>query len=462
MDMVQRLITFEADNEARTLSPVLFWGVAALLLFLYFELPNQVWFLSLLGGYLIKIWVPPLLLFLFVFIMKFKAGKPLFEVNLLNASLFFYCLFGLVAMLLNESSLYFAFKYYLIMVAPVWCYFVVYECFRDNRDIARILHILLFCTILVSLYSVYLGWLTVHSPESILREIRTSQGNIVGIGGIAYYAEKGTIEYSRGFSIYEHGKYCAFLSFFIFFSALYYLKSKKKWRYVYLTISVFFLYQIIHSLARVGIVSFLAGYVVLLFCLYHFREVDRRKLLFFSLGSGVVFLAIVAGNVIVVRRFLQLLNVLDIGVLNQYLEAFDIYSFSSVQFADPHIQSSRDSIKAISEHPLLGKGFAFAEHTVREHNRYLFILVSAGLLTLAPYTVFFIVQSAQAIRRANVFFPANERGINYGHFFAACAVMYVLKLLNQAGEIFYYWIVFALSAAWIRNNRLHSRTGGNC
>jgi len=87
--MIHRLITFEADNEARTLPPVLFWSVVSLLLFLYFELPNQVWFLSLLGGYLIKIWVPPLLLFLFVFIMKFKSGKPLFEVNLLNASLFF-------------------------------------------------------------------------------------------------------------------------------------------------------------------------------------------------------------------------------------------------------------------------------------------------------------------------------------------------------------------------------------
>ncbi|OPY86529.1 MAG: hypothetical protein A4E72_01651 [Syntrophus sp. PtaU1.Bin208] len=452
--MIHRLITFEADNEARTLPPVLFWSVVSLLLFLYFELPNQVWFLSLLGGYLIKIWVPPLLLFLFVFIMKFKSGKPLFEVNLLNASLFFYCLFGLLAMLWNESSLYLAVKYYLIMVAPVWCYYAVYECFRDNRDIVRMLHILLLCTILASLYTGYLGWLDVHSPESILREIRTSQGNIVGIGGVAYYAEKGTIEYSRGFSVYEHGKYCAFLSFFIFFNALYYFKSEKRWRYPYLTISVFFLYQIIHSLARVGIVSFLAGYVVLLFSLYRYREADRRKLLFFSLGSGVVFLAIVVSNFIVVRRFLQLLNVLDIGVLNQYLDTYGVYSFSSAQFEDPHIQSSTESIKTSLAQPWLGQGFSFAEYALREHNRYLFILVSAGVLTLVPYAVFFIGQAAQAISRVNFFFPAKTGEINYGYFFAACTIMYLVKMLNQAGETFYYWIVFALSSAWIRNNRL--------
>jgi len=451
--MIHRLITFEANNEARTLSPVLFWSVASLLLFLYFELPNQVWFLSLLGGWLIKIWVPPLLLFLFVFVKKLKTGKRLFEVNFLNVSLFFYCLFGLVAMLRSESSPYLAIKYYLIMVAPVWCYYVIYECFRDNRDIVRMLYVLLLCTILVSLYTIYLGWLDVYSPESILREIRTSQGNIVGIGGIAYYAERGTIEYSRGFSIYEHGKYCAFLSLFIYFSVVYFFNSVKRWKHIYLAVSIFFLYQIVHSLARVGIISFLAGYVVLLFCLYRYREADRRKLLLFSLGSSVVFLAIVASNVIVVRRFLQLLNVLDIGVLNQYLETFDIYNFSSVQFEDPHIRSSRDSLKAILERPWLGNGFSFAEYTLREHNRYLFILVSAGLFTLVPYALFFIAQTTQTIQRANFFFPVRQGDINYGHFFAACAIMYSVKLLNQAGELFYYWIVFGMAAAWIRNNR---------
>lgn len=54
----------------------------------------------------------------------------------------------------------------------------------------------------------------------------------------------------------------------------------------------------------------------------------------------------------------------------------------------------------------------------------------------------------------NFFFPAKTGEINYGYFFAACTIMYLVKMLNQAGETFYYWIVFALSSAWIRNNRL--------
>ena len=60
-------------DSRKRISPyfILINGVAILL---YFDIVNHYWFVKLLGGYLIRIWVPPFLLFLFVLIQMMVKG----------------------------------------------------------------------------------------------------------------------------------------------------------------------------------------------------------------------------------------------------------------------------------------------------------------------------------------------------------------------------------------------------
>src|SRR3990172_4176551 len=136
----------------KRMPPPYFILIAAVTVFLYFEMMTQVWFLQLIGGYLIKVWVLPLLLFCYILTKKMVRLEDPLKVKFTSLMLALYAMFGLTAMLMSEESLYLVIKYYLIMIAPVWFYFVIIEQFKDNRDIELMIKVLIFCSFLLSIY----------------------------------------------------------------------------------------------------------------------------------------------------------------------------------------------------------------------------------------------------------------------------------------------------------------------
>ena len=121
-------------NGKRRIPRIYFITIICVTIFLYFELMNQIWFISLLGGYLIRVWLPPLALFYFILIKKLKRGENLIKINFPNLMLIFYSIFGFISMLMNES-MHNAIKYYLLMIAPVWFFAVLYDFCKTNRDV---------------------------------------------------------------------------------------------------------------------------------------------------------------------------------------------------------------------------------------------------------------------------------------------------------------------------------------
>jgi len=442
-------------NAKQIMSGFHFIFIAGVTVFLYFELMTQLWFVTLLGGYLIKVWVPPLLFFYYILITKMAGQEVSLRVNFTNIMLLVYAIFGIIAMLWNET-LYFAIKYYLIMIAPVWFYFVIIENFKDNRAIELIIKILFFCGFLLSIYMLTLQ----SSSTEITREIVTSAGNIVELSEAAY-AERIAgkwMSFSRGLSSYEIGKYCGMLAPFILFSILFYFQSKKKVKYVYLAIGGFLVYQTINAMSRSAISSLFLGIAVLLYILYRNEKGIRAKIVitsfcFFTISAVYV----IEYKMIVVRRFLQLLNFLEIDLLTSYLQNYGL-AISSIEQADLHITSIGKSLNAFYQSPLLGAGYGFSEHVINEHNRYLFILVSSGLLTLIAYVSFFtgiIILTRRSIRNFSHF---ESQTINYGYLFYACGIMFLFKLLNEGMETFYYWIFFSLASAWVLNCKREALT----
>lgn len=437
-------------NSIKVQRAPIFFIIASVIVFLYFELATNLLFLKLTGGYLIKVWIPPLLLFIYAFSKKIMSGNSVLSISLLNLMLLLsYSIFGLIAMLYNET-LYFAIKYYLIMIAPIGLYFVIIESFKDNRDINLLIKILYFCGFLLSIYTFYIQWIAGISSGEITYSIITSAGNEVSLSEASF----GTKEegFSRGLNNYEAGKYCGMLAPFVLYSILLYFKSNKNTKYIYLVISFVMLYQFLQASSRSALLAISAGTVILLVCLYRDDKKIRSKIVLFSFFIILAGITYLYNYFHVILRFLALFNFLGIPTLNDFLYIYGLYTTPSGAIAfDPHYVSIFESIEAFLQSPFLGSGYIFTEHVLREHNRYLFILASSGLLTLIPYVLFFTGLTFLTGKAIKKYSRLNSPMVNYGYLFYACNISFLVKLMNEGMEAFYYWIFFAFATAWIRN-----------
>jgi len=453
------------NSNKKRMSRIHFIFIAAITVFLYFEIMTQVWFVKLLGGYLVKVWVPPLLLFIYVLIKKLVRNENLLEISFLNVMLVSYALFGLTSMFLKEETFHLAIKYYLIMIAPVWFYAVMINQFRNNRDIELMIKVLLVCCFISSLYVYFLGakYSSVASGETI-EEVKTSAGNILVLNKGALFGSKEAEVQKVTTAGYEQGKYCGMLAPVILFGLLFFLRARRKSKYLFLAMSGFMLIQVVLTISRAGIASTFIGIVFLTALIYIHEKSERTKIILLSTSALILITIILASryemNLILVR-FAEILSNLGIKQVNHFL---DILGFSSMikgsSYLDPHLYSIGRSLEAFYAQPLFGNGYTFATFEINEHNRYFFILVSSGLLTFIPYFFFLgglTLFIRKAVRQLKHF---KLPGINYSYLFYACAVMFLVKLLNEGMETMYYWIWFALAMAWIRNSRRDLHTSG--
>lgn len=427
--------------------------IAVVTVILYFDIVNHYWFIKLSGGFLIKIWIPPLLLFLFVLIRMMVKKENIFSISKINLFLLFYAISGIVAMLLNEP-LNFAIKYYLIMIAPVWFYVVISETIRDNKDIELLIKVLFFCGLGFCLQTISYG---LQSKESSLvqEEFVSSAGNAISFGGdpIFRVKDEGTegtyTTLSRGVLNVEHSNYCGMLTPLFLFGIMYYMRSKGKDKFIYLGGSFLMLSQIIDTNSRSGIATVLVGIFILFWCLYRYEKTERVKIvIMLTLGvTAVVVYLIAFSKWMLFIRFLGFFTMVE---LPPFLREYQ-YLLQFSDAVDPHIATMGESFNTFLASPLFGSGFVFKGEEDQELNRYLFILASAGVFTFISYVLFFgglIVSTRKTMLN---FKPLKSHELNYGYLFFAFGIAFLFKLNNQGQELFYYWIVFALASAWIRN-----------
>jgi|GEM_PF-2173179 len=437
--------------------PDLYFAVlAGMIVFLYFELPTQVWFLNLTGGYLIRIWIPPFVLCCGLVIRKVWRKERLIEWNVLNAALLLYVAFALVAMMVNESP-YLAGKYYLIMTAPVWAYAVIVDGIRDRKDVERIFRILFYCVLAVVTYHFFLQVPSLRLPEFLTRDVVTHLGDHMALGGAVYkiYDPSGGpgIEYFRGLWSYEYGKYAALLSPIILFSLYRYIQCNNWRRFLYLAIVALMVYQIIYTLSRAGLASLMAGTAVLLTCIFIAERKSRGRILFLAVFLILeTVLVVLQDKPFLLMRYLQPLNIIGDERINQFLISSGVHWKGSLAVVDPHLKAAASSLKAFSASPLLGAGYSMIHFEILELNRFIFVLSSAGLLTFLPYLTAFVSVIVLSLRGMMQFRRSGGRGMNYGYLFFALSFVFVIKLFIYEGlESYYYWIIFALATAWVNS-----------
>lgn len=444
-------------DKSSSFVPPYFIILAGVTILLYFDVVNHFWFLKLFGGFLIKIWLPPFLLFLYVLSTMTARKENIFILRTINLPLVGYAFFGLVSMLLNDS-LFGAIKYWLIMIAPVWFYAVLTDGLKENRDIIRILKVLFFCGFL---FCVQTAYYRIQSIDSSIeeQEIVTSAGNVISFGGVPSVKVKGEggfVEYSRGVLNVEHGNYCGMLAPLSLFGMMSFLYARGKVRYVYLLVSILMLAQIIDTMSRTGMVTTaigLCGMFLLIYC----NDKNKRKMVL-TLAGGMALASltyIIASNkVFILLRFLTIFNMFE---LPQFL-AEPLSAIVHHDAIDPHLATMGESIRAFLSSPLFGTGYLIREDG-QELNRYLVILSTAGIFTFITYMMFFLGLICLLYRTMRSFSANDTDGANYGYLFFASGVMYFFKLMNQGLELHYYWIMMALASAWARNTKLNIRRG---
>ncbi|MBI3608075.1 MAG: hypothetical protein HY207_08920 [Nitrospirae bacterium] len=436
-----------------------FLVITAVIVFLYFELQWQLWFVRLLNGYLVKVWLPPFLLLWAMVLRKLmtsrSGSKQTLTTNpILTASLCLYALFGFASMCLNET-LYFAIKYYLIIVNPVVLFMVIVEQFRDNRDIETFLKVLFLCGLIQASYSVYTfeTWLAAGQPP---REgVVTNKGNVLGGPDTAvFYSPYHRANFPRftDFS-FEQGKFAAILFPLVVLGLSYGLGSRRLTRYGYWGVSLFVGYLIVATISRGAILASMLGLGVFFWWMVKCRLAKWRLI------AAVVALAalytILSDSTFFFRILSLLASVPGISSMPFLRGVLDAYHIP-IQM-DPHVLSVFTTLEHVQQHPIFGVGYTgmrFGETIdTPELNRYLAILGSSGLATAVPYLVFVLSLIVISWRTIGKLYRHHRPGVELGIVLLTCISMFAIKLNNEGQESLYYWVFFALTAAWIRNSR---------
>ena len=426
----------------------------------YYEIYNHFWFLKLLGGYVIKIWLLPALLFFYILIRQFIKGKIIFpskNIRHLNHFLLFYVIFGIGALFVHET-LWNIIKYSLMMFAPLMLYVVILYHFKDNIAIERMLKILFAIGLMFAIYSAYLyliedpsAWTGQKIEKKFMFSEDTAEFETYALEYL-YLDRRPAVRHT--IPGIDEPKFGGILCPLVLVGFYFSLRSKGYMRIFYYVSSFFLFYTVMSTLSRSSGTALLIG-TLLFFMLL------RKKILtlIFALLSIVLVLSVALYTEGAIDRFLSLVYNIPILGENQFI--YDLVSKRGIYVQrDGHVESYSEGLKVVSEAPLYGlfgigvKNFEdrYVDYRyVVPHNRYMFILNTTGILTLIPYAGFIILLIF--ISRKLVIRRLKSQGVmnNIGLVLYPATVALAIKLNNEGLEAYYYWIFFGLTVAWIRN-----------
>lgn len=431
----------------------------------YFEVYYHYWFIKLAAGHVIKIWILPVLLFCFLLFKElFAKGYffPLKTVSGVNLFIVFYVLFGFISLTVHEQPYYIG-KYGLIMFAPLTLYAVIVDSFRDNKNIEKVLNLLFIAGLILSLYVSYMFYIL--GPEKWSSENIEVKYMLTDVSAVRNLKESfniqnfgyGNLAIRKTLIGIAEPTFGAMLAPLILTGFYYALNSAGLFRWFYYISSFFMFYTLTNTLARSSFVAFIIGLIPFL---WHIRKRVKDVLIIL-----LVITAIVMMNKPMQYRLVQLAGstIQKAFEKSSTQKAFEKLK-SKIWFdKDGHIDSISETYKNFKNAPLLGNGITCIENKYKadrwyaEHNRYLYILSTAGLWTVIPYAGFIL--SLILISRKTLIdkLRTNKKLSDIGLVLYPSVLLFAIQINNVGMETYYYWIFFGLAAAWIRNSKSEDR-----
>lgn len=432
----------------------------------YFEVYNHYWFIKLAAGYVIKIWILPVLLFCFLLFKELLAkgySFPLKAVSGVNLFIVFYVLFGFISLTVHEQPYYIG-KYGLIMFAPLTLYVVIVDFFRDSRALGNALKWLFISGVIYSLVAtVYFNFVPSDEWNNDAIKVRYMLTDVTDIRALKEFKNIHGFGYGN-YAVRETLPGIAEPAFGVMLAPLiltgfyYALNSAGLFRWFYYISSFFMFYTLTNTLARSSFVAFIIGLIPFL---VHIRKRVKDVLIIL-----LVITAIVMMNKPMQYRLIQLVGSIGQEVFDKSSTAQKVIDKvkTKIEFSgDGHIDSLNETLRNFKEMPFLGNGISNIEDKYKEnrwyaeHNRYLYILSTAGLLTVVPYITFIlglvVISRKTLLNKLKI----NQTLSDIGIVLYPSVLLFAIQINNAGMETYYYWIFFGLAAAWIRNSKSEDR-----
>lgn len=432
----------------------------------YFEVYYHYWFIKLEVGYVIKIWILPVLLFCFLLFKELLAkgySFPLKAVSGVNLFIVFYVLFGFISLTVHEQPYYIG-KYGLIMFAPLTLYVVIVDFFRDSRALGNALKWLFISGVIYSLVAtVYFNFVPSDEWNNDAIKVRYMLTDVTDIRALKEFKNIHGFGYGN-YVVREtlpgiaQPSFGAMLAPLILAGFYYAINSSGLLRWFYYIASFFMFYTLTNTLARSSFVAFIIGLIPFL---WHIKK-RIKDILTILIGITIIILA----NQPMQYRFIQLIGSTAQKVIDKSSTAQKVIDKvkTKIEFSgDGHIDSLNETLRNFKEAPFLGNGISYIEGKYKndrwyaEHNRYLYILSTAGLLTVIPYAGFIL--SLILISRKTLIYKlrTNKKLSDIGLVLYPSVLLFAIQINNAGMETYYYWIFFGLAAAWIRNSKSEDR-----
>ena len=417
------------------------------LVMIYFQLYWHYWFVKLTGGYIINTLLPIMVLFLGFLIRELMHRHSSLSIKkrvlYLLIPLSCYVLFASISIILNEEGFNNIKSYLIYIYSPVLLFISMLGLFmyKDNKNVSSTINLLFIFAII---FSGYVAFTFLFNPTSIaeMPALETKRGIISADTGSIYGIESLIVNRYTipGISSNTYG---ALLVPIVLGGFYIQKKFKGNKKYLFNLFLLFLIFSVFMSVSRGAIISLIAGTLYLA----KWRWFKMKEIiilgLFLIISIFTFAKPIFLRSLITLATFIPINKILVIDIGQEYIGN------------DPHLLSITETISYIYRNPFLGMGLsnlaAIQEFSYgKEHNNYLSIAASFGLLTASFYILFIIVLLTmlhKTIKRLPKESPMKEMGI----VLCAGLIALIVYMNSAPAEFHFIWIWFGLAAVWMRN-----------
>jgi hypothetical protein len=354
--------------------------------------------------------------------------------------LLFYALFASFSIIINEDGLGNIKRCLIYIYSPITIFLSLLgiNTLRNNKNIKTILNILFVLGIIFSIYVTILY----SNPDSYVKNlpplekynVYSDTGASFGIGGID--KTRFTIP---GMSSTTYGAILVPIIFIGFYLKKY---SLGRSRFLLSCGILFLVVCIFMTVSRGPLVALFAGIIYLVWK----KWINLKTVALFFCILLIAFYSF--GKLSLLRLALTFMALVPIKSSFLGMETYSLMQ-------DPRFASMGGTLSYILHHPFLGIGISRLIELQsisygKEHNNYLSISASFGLLTVTFYILFIVLvfmRINKSLKRVRHGMFERDLGIILG----AGLLSFIVFLNFSPAEFHFIWVWFGLSAAWLRN-----------
>lgn len=412
--------------------------VLAVIIVIYFQIYWHYWLVKLLGGYVVNTFLPVIFLFC-VFTVGFVSMECRIlkrKTNYLQIPLLYYVFFATVSIFLNEEGFQDVKAYLIYVYSPIliltsiWGLYI----YKKTENIVSLLNILFIVGVVFSIYVAMLftvdpvGLLNMPTLETNRGDIATTTGGSYGIGDLT------AIRYTiPGISSTTYGPLLVPLIFIGF----YFRKNTSgKRRYFYTFLTFFLIVCVFMTVSRGPLVSLIAGTIYLVW----WKWFKRREKVFIIVFFVIAFFTF--------AKLIFLRLIMTVAMVTP----MDLSFLANTSLEDPRLMSIKETVSYISFFGIGMSNLIKAEDISygKDHNNYLSIAASFGIVALVFYVIF-IVSLFIGVYKFTKKLPLCCSEKDVGIILGAGLLSLMVYLNFAPAEFHFIWIWFGLVGAWLRN-----------